>query len=635
MRYFAKRFRQSASQAAEPATRRFDDGREVCLGNTAGRAEYQSRKQQLWQQQSGCCAEPACGLRMSLDDARLTGGDWQEPPQQRDDRLERNKLVHKRCLAAWHRRRGGSGSASTATYSVLTAALLVALLWLTPTAARAQAANAAAISGQVVTASGTPAANARVRVCQITAVGTPCSTGGVSLYSDYNLTVPTANPIATDSYGNYAVFTTSGLYLLQVTPQTGLTYNYYFSAGGAGGGGTGTVTSVGLALPASTFTVSGSPVTTSGTLTGAFATQAANMALLGPASGADAAPTWRLIVPGDLPFTYSGNTTELATVSGAATTGDCAVWNSSGNLVSMACGGAPGGASGQLQTNNGSGGFSAYSTPGVVAVEGGGATPTPATLAILTTAFGGSTTPSSTSQVLAATSSSTADWRQLTADDILPGFTISSFGCVACTTVEIGATVSNPAFTASYSSTPASAAITNTDGISSPTNLTTPFTSGTVTGSFTHTTATSTTFTLTAVSTSTQTATKAITWVPRAFGGTGTGGSATGATASGNNAVLVGATGTLSISYLGSSCTGQVYNVTTSGTQYVYLLLPCNVSNPGSGSFTTPGPTVFAMGSPTTITFVNQYGVSLATEYLYRSVNSSFDGTNYIITVGD
>src|SRR5208282_3553469 len=40
--------------------------------------------------------------------------------------------------------------------------------------------------------------------------------------------------------------------------------------------GLGTVTSVGLSLPAGVFTVSGSPVTTSGTLTGTFNTQNAN-----------------------------------------------------------------------------------------------------------------------------------------------------------------------------------------------------------------------------------------------------------------------------------------------------------------------------------------------------------------------
>lgn len=45
------------------------------------------------------------------------------------------------------------------------------------------------------------------------------------------------------------------------------------------GAGTGTVTSVGLALPASLFTVSGSPVTTSGTLTAAFSSIGAHLYL--------------------------------------------------------------------------------------------------------------------------------------------------------------------------------------------------------------------------------------------------------------------------------------------------------------------------------------------------------------------
>jgi hypothetical protein len=63
----------------------------------------------------------------------------------------------------------------------------------------------------------------------------------------------------------------------------------------------GTVTSVGLALPASVFNVSGSPVTTSGTLTGSFTTQTANTVFAGPASGAAATPTFRALVPADLP----------------------------------------------------------------------------------------------------------------------------------------------------------------------------------------------------------------------------------------------------------------------------------------------------------------------------------------------
>ena len=65
-------------------------------------------------------------------------------------------------------------------------------------------------------------------------------------------------------------------------------------------GGSGTVTSVGLSLP-SFITVSGSPVTTSGTLTGTLATQSANTVFAGPSSGSAAAPTFRSLVSDDLP----------------------------------------------------------------------------------------------------------------------------------------------------------------------------------------------------------------------------------------------------------------------------------------------------------------------------------------------
>lgn len=66
------------------------------------------------------------------------------------------------------------------------------------------------------------------------------------------------------------------------------------------GTGSGSVTSVGLSLPG-VFTVSGSPVTTSGTLTGTLATQAANVVWAGPTSGGAAAPTFRAMVEADVP----------------------------------------------------------------------------------------------------------------------------------------------------------------------------------------------------------------------------------------------------------------------------------------------------------------------------------------------
>lgn len=62
----------------------------------------------------------------------------------------------------------------------------------------------------------------------------------------------------------------------------------------------GTVTSVGLSMPG-IFSVSGSPVTLTGTLTATLATQAANLVWAGPTTGAAAAPTFRALVGADLP----------------------------------------------------------------------------------------------------------------------------------------------------------------------------------------------------------------------------------------------------------------------------------------------------------------------------------------------
>jgi hypothetical protein len=74
-----------------------------------------------------------------------------------------------------------------------------------------------------------------------------------------------------------------------------------FTSGGSSGGGGGGVSAVGLALPTSVFTVSGSPVTSSGTLTGSFNVQSANTVFAGPISGSSSVPTFRSLVLADLP----------------------------------------------------------------------------------------------------------------------------------------------------------------------------------------------------------------------------------------------------------------------------------------------------------------------------------------------
>ena len=84
----------------------------------------------------------------------------------------------------------------------------------------------------------------------------------------------------------------------------------------------GTVTSVGLAAP-SQFTVSGSPVTTSGTLAFAWNTQTANTVLAGPATGAAAAPTFRALVAADITgaaLTSTNDTNVTITLGGTPAT---------------------------------------------------------------------------------------------------------------------------------------------------------------------------------------------------------------------------------------------------------------------------------------------------------------------------
>lgn len=61
-----------------------------------------------------------------------------------------------------------------------------------------------------------------------------------------------------------------------------------------------TVNSVGLSLP-SIFSVSNSPVTTTGTLTGTLVNQNANIVFAGPSTGSAAQPTFRSLVSDDIP----------------------------------------------------------------------------------------------------------------------------------------------------------------------------------------------------------------------------------------------------------------------------------------------------------------------------------------------
>ncbi len=201
--------------------------------------------------------------------------------------------------------------------------------------------------------------------------------------------------------------------------------------------------------------------------------------------------------------------------------------------------------------------------------------------------------------------------RPLTQDDIQPGFGITGFN--GGSAVEIGATVTNPSFSASYSKTPTSASITNTAAIDSPLVLSSPFTSGTVVGAFTETSQASVCFTLTAILVVPKTSSQCIQWQARSFGGVGSAAATSSVTASGLNATL--STGdVLANAGISSGGYNSVYGPYTASAQKVYLLLV-------GGSHTFKDSVTgfaFAFNAPTAVSFLNSYGATV-TMYLYES----------------
>lgn len=82
-----------------------------------------------------------------------------------------------------------------------------------------------------------------------------------------------------------------------------------FDAAG-GGGGSGTVTSIGVSVPAA-FSVTASPVTTSGSIAIGLQAQTANLIWAGPANGAAATPAFRALVSDDIPTLAQAKITSL------------------------------------------------------------------------------------------------------------------------------------------------------------------------------------------------------------------------------------------------------------------------------------------------------------------------------------
>jgi hypothetical protein len=121
----------------------------------------------------------------------------------------------------------------------------------------------------------------------------------------------------------------------------------------ASGGGSGTVTSVAATVP-SILAVTGSPITSSGTLAFSLATQTANQVFAGPTSGAAATPTFRALASADIPANAANTSGNAATATALASNPtNCSPGNyplgidASGNVESCT---AAGGGSGTVTT---------------------------------------------------------------------------------------------------------------------------------------------------------------------------------------------------------------------------------------------------------------------------------------------
>ncbi len=130
------------------------------------------------------------------------------------------------------------------------------------------------------------------------------STGEATVTAGGNVvTSALPNPTFTDGNGYWFAYAAPGLYTVQVFDPSITTQVYPDQQNGTVAGGS--VLSVGLTGDGTIFntTVSGSPITTSGTfdLSSSILNQTANFVFAGPSSGSAAAPTFRALVAADIP----------------------------------------------------------------------------------------------------------------------------------------------------------------------------------------------------------------------------------------------------------------------------------------------------------------------------------------------
>jgi len=217
---------------------------------------------------------------------------------------------------------------------------------------------------------------ARLSLSAGTGISYDNKTGAITNSSPDQTVVLTAGTgISTSgTYPNFTITNSSPDQTVKLTSGTGIsitgTYPEFTITNSSPSSG-GTVTSVGLSLPA-IFSISNSPVTTSGTLTGTLANQNPNIVFAGPSNGVAAAPTFRSLVAADIPTLNQNTTGTSANVTGivalanggtaanlTAVNGGVVYSTASALAVSSA------GTSGQLLQSNGAAAPSWVASPGV------------------------------------------------------------------------------------------------------------------------------------------------------------------------------------------------------------------------------------------------------------------------------
>lgn len=126
---------------------------------------------------------------------------------------------------------------------------------------------------------------------------------------------PSVTPVSAQKGSLYIRYGASGG-LSYIKQDDGLTINWAVVQTSAS---SGSVTSVALSLPG-IFNVSGSPVTTSGTLTGTLASQSQNLVFSSP-NGSSGAPTFRPLVSADIPNLSAAKITSGQGTLSTSTTG--------------------------------------------------------------------------------------------------------------------------------------------------------------------------------------------------------------------------------------------------------------------------------------------------------------------------